>query len=162
MVQSVAEYRRERNRGQVVDFDRNNFDASASFYRIGDGSLGGKARGIAFINHLLNEHHLERRFPGVAIFVPTCVVLSTEVFDRFLEENALGDFAIQCEDEDALEERFQRAAFPRDLTKDLKVFSTARATRSRCAPRAFSRTPSTSRSRASTRPTWSRTTILGS
>ncbi len=122
VIQAIAEHRRERNRGQVVDFDRNTFDASASFYRIGGGSLGGKARGLAFINHLLNEYHIERRFPDVQVFVPSSVVLGTDVFDRFMSENKLEDFAIQCEQDDEIEALFQAGTFSRELHKDLRVF----------------------------------------
>lgn len=122
IIDAIAEYRRERNRGQVIDFDRNTFDATASFYRIGGGSLGGKARGIAFINNLLNQYHVDRQFPGVGVCVPTTVVIGTEVFDRFMEDNHLSDFAIRCEDEDELQRRFQAAKFSRELEKDLKVF----------------------------------------
>lgn len=122
VIESIAEYRAERNRGQVVDFDRNHFDASASFYRIGGGSLGGKARGIAFVNNLLNQFHIDREFPGVDVSVPTSVVLGTEVFDRFMEDNDLADFAIQCDCDDDIEQRFLAAKFTRELEKDLKVF----------------------------------------
>ncbi len=91
MISSIAEYRNERNRGQVVDFDREHFDAMATFYRIGGGSLGGKARGLAFIESLLNQFPIDRHFPGVRIAVPSSVVVATEVFDRFMEENDLTD-----------------------------------------------------------------------
>ncbi len=122
VIESIAEYRQERNRGQMVDFDRNTFDASASFYRIGGGSLGGKARGIAFVNNLLNQYHIDRQFPGVAVSVPKTVVIGTDVFDRFMEDNQLSDFAIQCDCDDDIEVRFQKATFRRELTKDLKLF----------------------------------------
>lgn len=122
VIESIAEYRAERNRGQVVDFDRNNFDASASFYRVGGGSLGGKARGIAFVNNLLNQYHINHEFPDVAVSVPTSIVIGTDVFDRFMEDNHLSDFAINCDDDDELQARFQAASFTRELTKDLKVF----------------------------------------
>ena len=122
VIKSIAEYREERYRGQVVDFDRNTFDASASFYRVGGGSLGGKARGIAFVNNLLSQFHIEREFPGVTVSVPTSMVIGTEVFDRFIEDNDLADFAIQCDRDDELDKRFQAATFTRELKKDLKVF----------------------------------------
>jgi len=122
VVESLAEYRRERKRGQVVDFDRNHFDASASIYRLGGGSLGGKARGIAFIDYLLNEHHLDARFPGIDILVPTTVVLGTEIFDEFMTDNDLHGFAIHCDSETELHDRFQAGEFRREVVKDLKVF----------------------------------------
>ncbi len=121
VVSSLTEYRRERNRGQVVDFDRNNFDGSARIYRIGGGSVGGKARGIAFVDYLLAESRIERDFPGVSVFVPTSVVLGTEIFDQFMEDNDLSDFALRGQDPDTLEERFFAASFRRGVEKDLKV-----------------------------------------
>ncbi|HXV64655.1 MAG TPA: PEP/pyruvate-binding domain-containing protein [Vicinamibacteria bacterium] len=124
VVEAIAEYRMERNRGEVVDFDRASFDATASFYRIGGGSLGGKARGLAFIAKLLNQYDIDRFFPGVNISVPTSVVLGTEVFDRFIEDNGLADFALQCDSDEDLLRRFRRTWFHRELKKDLKAFLT--------------------------------------
>ncbi|HJS74277.1 MAG TPA: DUF5752 family protein, partial [Vicinamibacteria bacterium] len=79
VISSIAEYRNERNRGQVVDFDRELYDARATFYRIGGGSLGGKARGLAFIESLLSQFPIDRHFPGVRIAVPSSVVIATGV-----------------------------------------------------------------------------------
>lgn len=119
VTKAIAEYRQERNRGQVLDFDRASFDATASFYRIGGGSLGGKARGLAFINTLLNEFRVDRQLEHITIAVPTSVVIGTEVFDRFLEDNRLGSFSIECDDDALLAERFQNAHFPPELLADL-------------------------------------------
>jgi CheY-like chemotaxis protein len=124
VIHSIAEYRNERNRGQVVDFDRNTFDGSAGFYRVGGGSLGGKARGLAFINNLLNQFHIGRYFRRVRIGVPMSVVMGTEVFDQFLEDNELSDFALQCESDEEIQARFERSRFPRRLVRDLKAFLT--------------------------------------
>ncbi|MBD3867806.1 MAG: histidine kinase [Acidobacteria bacterium] len=115
-------YRRERNQGVVVDFKRENYDASAQFYRIGGGSLGGKARGLAFINHLLAEFKAADRFPGVTITVPDTVVLGSDVFDTFLDRNNLRDFAISCDDQDEIMETFHRSPFPEDTLLDLATY----------------------------------------
>ena len=122
MVSSIAEYRNERNRGQVVDFDRDLFDAKASFYRIGAGSLGGKARGLAFISSLLNQFHIDRYFPGVQIAVPSSVVIATEVFDRFMEENELTDLALQSETDEEVVRAFENASIPEEIRSDLAAF----------------------------------------
>ena len=122
LIESIDEYRRERIRGMVADFDRDNFDISKSFSRIGGGSLGGKARGLAFVNRLLTEHHVERMFPGVSISVPPSVVLGTDVFDRFLEDNDLRDMAINSDDDDQIRRRFRRAPFPEEHRRDLASF----------------------------------------
>ncbi len=122
VVSSIAEYRSERNRGQIVDFDRNLFDAKASFYRIGAGSLGGKARGLAFIESLLKQFHIDRHFPGIQIAVPSSVVIATEVFDRFMEENGLTDLALQSETDEEVERAFENARFPEEIRSDLAAF----------------------------------------
>jgi CheY-like chemotaxis protein len=122
VIHAIAEYRNERIRGQIVDFDPDHFDHSAVFYRIGGGSLGGKARGLAFINSLLNQYPVDRYFPGVHIAVPTSVVVGTEVFDRFMEDNDLTSFALQCDDGEQIQARFQSARVPDEFTRALKAF----------------------------------------
>jgi CheY-like chemotaxis protein len=123
LVASIAEYRREQSESLVADFDRHGFDAGAPYFaRIGGGSLGGKARGLAFVRFLLNYHGITRRFPGVRIGVPSAVVLATDVFDRFLTENRLLDAALACEDDAELERRFLDAHLPSDVTQDLVAF----------------------------------------
>ncbi len=118
----IDTYRRDRNRGVVVDFKRETYDASASFYRIGGGSLGGKARGLAFIHHMLAEFKAENRFPGVAITVPDTVVLGSDVFDNFLARNDLMDFAISCDDQDEILATFHRSPFPEETLLDLAAY----------------------------------------
>jgi CheY-like chemotaxis protein len=76
---------RERARaGQVEEFSSESFDADTEFVKIGSGSLGGKGRGLAFMNSLLNLYRIDEKFPGTRIFVPHTVVLATDVFDRFM------------------------------------------------------------------------------
>jgi hypothetical protein len=119
LIAAIGGYRRDQNRTLVVDFDRQTFDAAGSFSRIGGGSLGGKARGLAFVRSLLADRRLAERFPDVEVSVPASVVLGTHVFDRFLDENSLRDFAINCADDDELLERFRSAPFPREALHDL-------------------------------------------
>jgi CheY-like chemotaxis protein len=127
LIRSIARYRLEQSRAVVADFDRDTFDPAGEFYRLGGGSLGGKARGLAFVRRLLGTEGLRDRFPGVEISVPPAVVLGTDVFDRFLEENELRDFAIQCEDEDEVARRFQNAVFPEEAGRDLFAYLEAAA-----------------------------------
>jgi len=119
LIEAIGAYRRDRTRTLVVDFDRQTFDAAGSFSRIGGGSLGGKARGLAFVRSLLSDHRLEDRFPDVEVSVPASVVLGTTVFDTFLDASALRDFAINCANDDELLERFRTAPFPREALHDL-------------------------------------------
>ena len=122
LIQSLGRYRRARDKVVVADFDRQHYDPSINIYRIGGGSLGGKARGLAFANRLLNESELAERFPGVQISVPDSVVLGTDVFDLFLEQNDLRDFAIGAYSDREIEARFLAAPFPDDTLRDLEVF----------------------------------------
>ncbi|MFI5244305.1 MAG: PEP/pyruvate-binding domain-containing protein [Gemmatimonadales bacterium] len=123
LIDSIAEYRREQAQSLVGDFDRDAFDASEPFFaRIGGGSIGGKARGLAFVRRLLGLHHVHRFFPGVQVNVPPAVVLGTDVFDRFLADNELLDFALKAADDEAIVHRFLHAELPADVLADLSAF----------------------------------------
>jgi len=123
LVASIAEYRREQNEALVADFDRETFDPRTAFFaRIGGGSLGGKARGLAFVRYLLNYHRTGSRFPGIHLNVPSAVVLATDCFDRFLSDNDLADFALASRDDQEILERFLAAPLPADVVADLRVF----------------------------------------
>jgi CheY-like chemotaxis protein len=122
LIQAISGYRGELARGMVADFDRTSFDGTQAFVRIGGGSLGGKARGLAFVNRLLGDRPVSPRFPGVRVAVPPWVVLGTDVFDRFLEENDLRAFALDSADEAETLRRFLWADFPALYLEDLRVF----------------------------------------
>jgi CheY-like chemotaxis protein len=123
LIESIAEYRREQGETLVADFDRHSFDARSNFFaRIGGGSLGGKARGLAFVRYLLNYHRLGRRFEGVRIAVPPAVVLATDCFDRYLAANDLVEFALRSQDDGEMLRRFLAAPLPEDVVQDLIAF----------------------------------------
>ena len=122
LINEIDAYRREQARETVGDFDPGTFDIVNSFSRIGTGSLGGKARALAFVRHLLRDFDVAEQFDGVHITVPPSVVLATGVFDRFLEDNDLRDFAIQSADDSEIEERFVAAQFPLDVQRELRAY----------------------------------------
>jgi CheY-like chemotaxis protein len=123
LIESINEYRREQSEVLIGDFRADTFKPSeSSFLRIGSGSLGGKARGLAFVRHMLRKSRMTRRFPGVRISVPAAVVLATGVFDQFLAENNLLDFALDCEDDAEIQRRFLAAPLFASLHEDLKSF----------------------------------------
>ncbi len=123
LLASIAEYRQEQSETLVLDFDRDTFDPSANFFtRVGGGSLGGKARGLAFVRFLLNYHRVTRKFDNVRIGVPQAMVLATDVFDEFLDLNDLRTFAFECDDDAKLHERFAAAKLPQYVLEDLRVF----------------------------------------
>ena len=122
LVRSITAYRVARDRAVVADFRRGGEDRSICMARIGAGSLGGKARGLAFVNRLLLEVDVAGRFPGVRIEVPPAVVLGTDVFDQVLEENGLYDFALGSTSEEEIGRRFAAARFPGGPLRDLRAF----------------------------------------
>ncbi len=123
LIESINDYRREQSEVLIGDFKADTFKPSESnFLRIGSGSLGGKARGLAFVRHLLRTRRITRRFPGVRIAVPPAVVLATDMFDQFLVENNLQDFALHCDDDSEIQQRFLDCPLPVLLQDDLKVF----------------------------------------
>jgi len=123
LIESIHEYRREQGEVLIGDFRADTFKPSeSSFLRIGSGSLGGKARGLAFVRHLLRKSRITRRFPGIRISVPPAVVLATDVFDQFVVENNLLDFALHCEDDAEIQQRFLATPLSESLNGDLKSF----------------------------------------
>jgi len=123
LIDSIEDYRREQNEVLIADFKVDTFKPSeSSFLRIGDGSLGGKARGLAFVRHLLRTRRIARRFPGVRIVVPPAVVLATDMFDQFLAESNLSDFALHCDDDSEIQQRFLDSPLPAELQENLKAF----------------------------------------
>jgi Pyruvate phosphate dikinase, AMP/ATP-binding domain len=123
LIESIHEYRREQSEVLIGDFRADTFQPSeSSFLRIGSGSLGGKARGLAFVRHLLRKSRMTRRFPGVRISVPPAVVLATGVFDQFIAENNLFDFALHCEDDSEIQRTFLAAPLSTLLNEDLRSF----------------------------------------
>src|SRR5947209_890979 len=123
LIESIHEYRSEQNEVLIGDFKADTFKPSQStFLRIGSGSLGGKARGLAFVRHLLRTRRITKRFPGVRITVPPAVVIATDMFDQFLSENNLGDFALHCDDDNEIQQRFLDSALPAPLIENLEAF----------------------------------------
>ncbi len=123
LIKSINDYRREQSELLIGDFNGETFKPSETgFLRIGAGSLGGKARGLAFVRHLLRKRRITRRFSGIRIAVPPALVLATDAFDQFMTENNLLDFALQCEDDAEILQRFLAASLSSKLQEDLKVF----------------------------------------
>jgi CheY-like chemotaxis protein len=123
LIYSLNGYRNLRQRGIITDFVKEFFDPESSFARIGGGSLGGKARGLGFVNTLINNYNVRDKFEDVHIHVPPAVVIGTDVFDQFIEENNLKNFALNCTDDEEITRRFLEAEkFPEDILGDLAAF----------------------------------------
>src|SRR5262249_40161456 len=118
LIEAISGYRRDRSLSVVADFDRTGFDPRHDFHRIGGGSLGGKARGLAFMRTLVGRQRIAEGLDA-KVTVPAAVVLATDGFDRFLEDNDLRAFAIHTTDDKAIVDRFLAARFPNDVRDDL-------------------------------------------
>ncbi|MBU1707542.1 PEP/pyruvate-binding domain-containing protein [bacterium] len=121
LIESLSSFRRERSRGHVADFNRETFDETSNFTRIGGGSLGGKARGLAFMNRMLNTYPLGEEYEDVHISVPPTVVVCTDVFDEFLDRNHLRDFVLRSDSEADILKRFLKSDFSEDIEQDLTL-----------------------------------------
>lgn len=122
LISSLGAYTRLQQRGLITEFNKDTFDPETSLARIGGGSLGGKARGLGFLNTLINNYEVRQQFKGVQIAVPPAVVLGAELFDRFLDENNLRKFALASTNDSEITKRFLEAIFPEDLLGDLAAF----------------------------------------
>ncbi len=133
---AIVQYRHMKNIGVVAVFDRGKFDKYAHFARIGDGSLGGKGRGLAFLDNIIKRHPEFNQFEGVTVQIPKTVVLCTDVFDHFMEQNNLYGIALSDAGDDEILEHFLRAQLPDSLIADFFTFF--EATRSPIAIRSSS------------------------
>jgi len=115
----ITSFRVSKARGIIAEFDRSMFDEYLFFSRIGEGSLGGKARGLAFMSTILKKEKLIEKYPGVIISVPPTVVLNTEVFDEFMQRNKLYKIALSSLSNEEILSNFIHASFPQKIRDDL-------------------------------------------
>ena len=116
---AIVKYRKMKNQGVVAVFNRDRFDRFSNFARIGDGSLGGKGRGIAFIDHIIKRHPDLNELPGARVMIPKTVVLCTDVFDEFMEHNELYPVALSDVSDEEVLRHFLAAKLPDRLKEDL-------------------------------------------
>ena len=119
---AIVQYRQMKNQGVVAVFDRGRFDRYAHFARIGDGSLGGKGRGLAFLDSVIKRHPQFRQFQDVSVQIPKTVVLCTDVFDQFMEQNNLYPIALSDASDEEILRHFLRAQLPDTLIADFFAF----------------------------------------
>lgn len=119
---AIVQYRHMKNLGVVAVFDRGKFDRYAHFARIGEGSLGGKGRGLAFLDNVIKMHPEFNRFEGVSVKIPKTVVLCTDVFDRFMEQNNLYEIALSDTPDEEILAHFLKAQLPDSYIADFFTF----------------------------------------
>ena len=123
LVSTIHARRSRRQQGIVVNFDAHDFDLDTEFFKIGTGSLGGKARGLAFASNLLQRNaDLHAQHPDVNIIVPQSLVITTEGFDAFIEKNKLLELAKSGLSDQEIARQFLKAAIPGWVKKDLIAY----------------------------------------
>ncbi|MGP1477267.1 MAG: PEP/pyruvate-binding domain-containing protein [Phocaeicola sp.] len=119
---AIVRYRKMKNQGVVAIFQRDRFDRYSNFARIGEGSLGGKGRGLAFIDDILKRHAEFEEFENTQIVIPKTVVLCTDIFDEFMDSNNLYQIALSDADDETILQAFLKAKLPDRLIADFFTF----------------------------------------
>lgn len=114
----IVKYRRMKNRGVVAVFKKDRFDHYSNFARIGQGSLGGKGRGLAFVDSIIKKNPVCDNFDGLTISIPRTVVLCTDIFDAFMEHNRLYPLALSNMPDHEILTHFLNARLPESLAED--------------------------------------------
>ena len=117
----IVQYRRMKNSGVVAVYQKERFDEYSNFARIGDGSLGGKGRGLAFIGSMVKRYP-KLEYDNFNVNIPRTVVICTDIFDEFMETNALYSVALGDVEDEVILKYFLRASLPKRLIEDLMAF----------------------------------------
>lgn len=120
--EAIVDYRRMKNQGVVAVFRRDRFDRYSNFARIGEGSLGGKGRGLAFIDNIVKHHPELNQFDNATVMIPKTIVLCTDLFEEFMDHNNLYQLALSDADDAVILDAFRRATLPASLEGDILTF----------------------------------------
>ena len=122
LTESIRDYRIKQGLGVVARFSAETYNDAIWFSRLGNGSIGGKARGLAFMNHVLQHYNLYNEWEGVRVMVPRTLVITTEYFDRFIIENGL-QYVVNADLSDAeILSEFVASSLPQELMESLRAF----------------------------------------
>lgn len=119
---TIVEYRKMKNSGIIAIFEKNRFDELSNFARIGNGSLGGKGRGLAFLGNIVKTNFELNETPNFPVLLPKTVVLCTDIFDHFMESNGLYPIALSDKTDEEILECFLKADLPENLDEDFLAF----------------------------------------
>ena len=120
---AIVSYRKMKNRGVVAIFHKDRFDSYSQFARIGEGSLGGKGRGLAFLDNIIKRRIDLNEYYNASVSIPKTVVLCTDIFDEFMETNKLYEIALSNVPDEEILRRFLRGHLPKALVEDLVSFT---------------------------------------
>ncbi len=122
LLDNIRRYHRSIGQGIITEFHMDSYEDYFWFSRVGDGSLGGKARGLAFLNHLIQKYSLTDKYEGLRISIPRTIVLTTDWFDKFILGNGL-QYVIDSElSDDEILSEFVASTLPEELAQNLKAF----------------------------------------
>ena len=119
---AIVQYRKSKNRGVVADFNRGQFDRYSNFARIGQGSLGGKGRGLAFIDTIIKRNQNLESFENAMLTIPKTLVLCTDIFDEFMDNNALYQVGLSDLQDEEILNYFLKGKLKRELIDDFMAF----------------------------------------
>ncbi len=119
---TIEHFRKAKSKGVIAHFDLEKYDRYVPFARIGQGSMGGKARGLAFLNLILKKHPELEEFQRINIRIPRTIVLTTEAFDAFIEQNNLLPLALSASSDEEILEAFSKAEFPAKYIPYIRKF----------------------------------------
>lgn len=122
LLDNIRRYHRSIGQGIITEFHKDSYEDYFWFSRVGDGSLGGKARGLAFLNHLIQKYSLTDKYEGLRISIPRTIVLTTDWFDKFILGNGL-QYVIDSDlSDDEILSEFVASTLPEELAQNLKAF----------------------------------------
>jgi hypothetical protein len=116
---AISSFRVSKARGIIAEFDKNRFDDYLFFSRIGNGNLGGKARGLAFMNSVIKKEKLFNKYPDIVVAIPSTVVLTTDIFEEFMDKNDLYKVALSHATDEEILQHFTQSELPSSTKEDL-------------------------------------------
>lgn len=121
LLDCLEEYFRRTYEGNIMDFGKSKIDMESTFIKLGGGSIGGKGRGVAFFNYVLPNAGVLKKYENIKIKTPTTFVVCSEVFEEFMRENGLYDFAVGTDDEEEIDRRFLSGRVPEKIVASLRT-----------------------------------------
>ncbi len=121
MIDCLERFFRSYQKEVIIDFGLSKMNLENSFVRLGSGSLGGKARGVAFFRSLLAKSNLQKKYPDIKLKIPSSFVISSEVFEEFMSINDLQEMASNSTNEEEIAQKFLEAQLPVEITENLRV-----------------------------------------
>ena len=120
----LNDYFQRYQSGFILDFEGlSKKDMEHAFIKLGTGSLGGKARGVAFMNAMISKAQLEDKYEQMKVIVPRSFVIGSDIFETFIEENDLYSFVASAPTEEEIAQRFMAGSLPDALQENLRILT---------------------------------------